>query len=497
MPTPVVMPQMGESLSEGTVTKWYKKVGERVERDEPLFEISTDKVDTEIPAPASGVLERILVQEGETVAVETVVGVIGVEVATSETAQVPAVTPESASKKAGEAKEKSPSVVGGGSDSGHFKAAQKPTTFQRKKTTPPAPSTPTTSAGEKKGTLSPAVLALAAENQIPMEELLKISGTGIGGRIRKKDVKHYIEQRDRTHAAPLPPAGPPPGYPPPPPAYPWAPYPHAPNPFAVPSPYPPQAMVPAPPTEALPAVPDADETPEEYLYKPGPEDTVVPMSTMRKKIAEHMIWSQRISAQVTSFSECDMHRIVSYRNEHKADFEAAEGVPMTFLPFVAEATIKAIKEFPIFNASALPGQIVMKKHVHLGIAVSLDEGLIVPVVRHADEMNFVGLARAMHDVATRARDKELSVDEVQGATFTITNPGMFGGLTGTPMIAQPQVAILGLGAIQKKPVVIDDAIGIRPIMVLALTLDHRIIDGATGFQFIERVRLNLEHFELP
>ena len=490
MPTPVVMPQMGESLSEGTVTKWYKKVGERVERDEPLFEISTDKVDTEIPAPAAGVLEKILVQEGETVAVETVVGVIGSGGAASET--VPA--PETPSR---EAKEDAP-PSGGGSDSGHFSEPHRPTTFQRRQA---APSRPTASTGEKKGTLSPAVLALAADNQIPMEELLRIPGTGIGGRIRKKDVRSYLEQR--AHAQPpapqQPAAGPPPGYPPPTAAYSWPPtyYPHAPNPFAVPSPYPPQALVPAPPAEALPAARETDETPKEYLYKPEPEDTIVPMSTMRKKIAEHMMWSQRISAQVTSFSECDMHRIVTYRNEHKGDFEAAEGVPLTFLPFVAEATIKAIKEFPIFNASALPGKIVMKKHVHLGIAVALDEGLIVPVIHNADEMNFVGLARAMHDVATRARNKELSVDEVQGATFTVTNPGMFGGLTGTPMIVQPQVAILGLGAIQKKPVVIEDAIGIRPIMVLALTFDHRIIDGATGFQFIERVRLNLEHFELP
>ena len=495
MPTPVVMPQMGESLSEGTVIKWYKKVGEKVERDEPLFEISTDKVDTEIPAPVSGVLERILVQEGETVAVETVVGVIEAAGDTSATKQVPAAAVPISSQ----AKADVPPVAGG-STSGHFSEAQKTSTFQRRKAAPPA-STPAGGA-EKRGTLSPAVLALAAENEISIEELLKIPGTGIGGRIRKKDVKRHVEQGQQAQGAPSPPAaaGPPPGYPPPPPpAYSWPPsyYPHAPNPFAVPSPYPPQALVPAPPADTLPAAPEARETPEEYLYKPEPEDTIVPMSTMRKKIAEHMMWSQRISAQVTSFSECDMHRIVAYRNEHKSDFEAAEGVPLTFLPFVAEATIKAIKEFPIFNASALPGQIVMKKHVHLGIAVSLDEGLIVPVVRNADEMNFVGLARAMNDVATRARNKEISVDEVQGATFTLTNPGMFGGLTGTPMIAQPQVAILGLGAIQKKPVVIEDAIGIRPIMMLALTIDHRIIDGATGFQFIERVRLNLEHFELP
>jgi 2-oxoglutarate dehydrogenase E2 component (dihydrolipoamide succinyltransferase) len=220
------------------------------------------------------------------------------------------------------------------------------------------------------------------------------------------------------------------------------------------------------------------------------------MSAMRKKIADHMIWSQRISAQVTSFTECDMHRIVRYRDQHKADFEAAEGFPLTFLPFVAEATIRAIKEFPLFNASVVGDQIVLKKHIHLGIAVALEEGLIVPVVRNADEMNFVGLARAIHDLATRARSRQIQLEEVQGATFTVTNPGMFGGLTGTPMIAQPQVAILGLGAVTKKPVVIEDAIAIRPIMVLALSFDHRIIDGATGFQFIERVRLNLENFEL-
>ena len=259
-----------------------------------------------------------------------------------------------------------------------------------------------------------------------------------------------------------------------------------------PYPYPPQpqALVPSP----APGTTERDETPEQYLYKPEPEDTVVPMSSMRKKIADHMVWSQRISAQVTSFSECDMHRIVQYREEHKEDFQTTEGVPLSFLPFVAEATVKAIKDFPIFNASALPEKIVMKKHVHLGVAVALDQGLIVPVVRNADEMNFVGLARAMHDMAERARTKDLSVEEVQGATFTVTNPGMFGGLTGTPMISQPQVAILGLGAVQKKPVVIEDAIAIRPIMMLALTFDHRIIDGAIGFQFLERVRLNLEAF---
>jgi pyruvate/2-oxoglutarate dehydrogenase complex dihydrolipoamide acyltransferase (E2) component len=249
------------------------------------------------------------------------------------------------------------------------------------------------------------------------------------------------------------------------------------------------------PREAPALEKPASGPPSQYLYQPEPGDKLVAMSPMRKQIAEHMIWSQQISAQVTSFSECDMHRIVKYREANRARFEEAEGVPLTYLPFVAESTVRALKEFPIFNASVVGDQIALKKNIHLGVAVALEEGLIVPVVRNADEMNFVGLARAIHRLAEGARARRLTPSDVRGATFTITNPGMFGGLTGTPMIAQPQVAILGLGAIAKKPVVIDDAIAIRPIMVLALTFDHRIIDGATGFQFLERIRRNLEEFE--
>jgi 2-oxoglutarate dehydrogenase E2 component (dihydrolipoamide succinyltransferase) len=482
MPTEVIMPQMGESLSEGTVTKWLKKVGDRVSRDEPLLEISTDKVDTEVPAPVSGVLEKILVQEGETVAINTAIAVIA-NIGTSEAEKPPATEPTLPRPKAS------------ADTGGHFEATEKATVSPRKTPSPqPAPAQESES---KEGVLSPAVVFFAKRYQIPTSELLQIPGTGEGGRIRKKDVRRYIEQKRQRQPppsqAPQPP--PPPNYVPP--AY-WSAYP-PPNPFAVISPYPyppsPQALVPMPPS--LPESTAREETPEQYLYKPEPEDAVVPMSAMRKKIADHMVWSQKISAQVTSFSECDMHRIAQYREENKEEFLAAEGIPLTFLPFVAEATVKAIKDFPIFNASVLPEKIVMKKHVHLGVAIALDEGLIVPVVRNADEMNFVGLARAIHDLAERARGKDLSVEEVQGATFTITNPGMFGGLTGTPMISQPQVAILGLGAVQKKPVVIEDAIGIRPIMMLALTFDHRVIDGAIGSQFLERVRLNLEHFELP
>ena len=453
MSTEVVMPQMGESITEGTIVKWHKKPGERIDRDEPLFEITTDKVDTEVPAPAAGVLEQILVQEGETVAVGTVVATLG-NASAAETAAA------SAEPKA---------------SAGHFRSSHEPKTFQRKAPPPqplqaarhPAPAAPAAPAAagarEERGRkLSPAVISLANRHRLPMGELLSISGSGRGGRITKKDVQAYIERR---------PASPP---------------------LATP----PQALqAPAPPPVATPAT--APLPPPQYLYRPEPDDKLIPMSGMRQQIANHMIWSQQISAQVTSFTECDMHRIVRYRNEHGAHFEEAEGVPLSFTPFVAEATVRSLKEFPIFNASVVGDQIALKKHVHLGIAVALEDGLIVPVIRDADEANFFGLARSIHNVAEKARRHGLVPEDVQGATFTITNPGMFGGLTGTPMIAQPQVAILGLGAIQKKPVVVDDAIAIRPIMVLALTFDHRIIDGATGFQFLERIRIHLEQFDLP
>ncbi len=433
MPIAVVMPQMGESLSEGTITKWLKKPGERIERDEPLFEITTDKVDTEVPSPAAGILERILVNEGVTVAVGTTVAEIGDGVSAATPSPAAAAPP------------------GGG---GHFRSSHEPTTFERRGTLPPPPPAPTgTTSGEKRRQLSPAVLSLAAESGLDMQELLQIPGSGREGRISRRDVERYLRERPTTRRQ---------------------------APAAAPS-----SAVSRP----------AEGPPAHYLYQPEPGDRLVSMSPMRKQIAEHMIWSQQISAQVTSFSECDMHRIVRYRDENRARFEETEGVPLTFLPFVAEATVSALKEFPIFNASVVGDQIALKRHIHLGVAVALEEGLIVPVVQNADEMNFVGLARAIHRLADAARGRSLTPADVRGATFTITNPGMFGGLTGTPMIAQPQVAILGLGAVTKKPVVVDDAIAIRPIMVLALTFDHRVIDGATGFQFLERIRRNLEDFE--
>lgn len=471
----VVMPQMGESIAEGTITKWHKKPGEAVERDEPLFEITTDKVDTEVPSPAAGVLEQILVQEDETVAVGTVVGLVGDGKAV---AASPAAAP--AQQTAAKAEQFSVANVAtvanvpqaaavaaeakeGG---GHFRSSHQPQTFQRRTkqetptpVSPEPPKAPAAPSGARHGRLSPVVAALAAKNNLPMEELLAIPGSGRDGRITKKDVLGYLERR----------------------------------PVAAPSSSPPPAVVAPTP----PPLTSSETPPSQYLYQPEPDDKLVPMSTMRQQIAEHMIASQQISAQVTSFTECDMHRIVRYRDEHRARFEDANGVPLTFLPFVADATVRALKEFPIFNSSVVGDQIAFKKHVHLGIAVALEQGLIVPVIRNADEMNFTGLARGIHTVAEKARTRGLLPADVHGATFTITNPGMFGGLTGTPMIAQPQVAILGLGAVQKKPVVVEDAIAIRPIMVLALTFDHRVIDGATGFQFLERIRVQLEQAELP
>lgn len=480
MSTEVVMPQMGESVAEGTITKWLKKPGEQVGRDEPLFEITTDKVDTEVPSPASGVLEQILVQEGETVAVGTVVATVGdgsgkpATPAASRTSEPePAQRPVSAETPAPGPKAETPQAA-----AGHFRSAHEPKTYQRRPKEQPASSPAPTSAGtgvsapgDRHQQLSPVVAALASQHDIPLPELLTIPGSGRGGRITKKDVLGYLERR---------PAGGPPSRPAP-----------SAEPAAVePSP----ASSEAPVSAALggPVTP-----PVRFQYQPEPDDKLVPMSAMRQQIAEHMIWSQQISAQVTSFTECDMHRIVRFRDEHRARWEETNGIPLTFLPFVADATIRALKEFPIFNASVVGDQIALKRHVHLGIAVALEQGLVVPVVRNADEMNFTGLARSIHAVADKARTRGLLPEDVHGATFTITNPGMFGGLMGTPMIAQPQVAILGLGAIQKKPVVVDDAIAIRPIMVLALTFDHRIIDGATGFQFLERIRVQLEQAELP
>jgi pyruvate dehydrogenase E2 component (dihydrolipoamide acetyltransferase) len=426
MPTKVIMPQMGESVAEGTVTKWLKKLGARVERDEPLFEISTDKVDAEIPSPASGVLTEILVKENETVAVNTVVAWIdsgaGAEAAATEVAAAPEEAPAVAPP--------APVAAAPGP------AVQAPTPPRAAMPAPPAP------ALTGKVRSSPLVRRIAREHNV---ELTRIRGTGLGGRISKKDILAYL-----AHPLAAVPATPPP-----------------------PRPQPGARMVFSGPTE------------------------VVPMTPMRRQIAEHMVTSKRTSAHVSTLFEVEMTKIVEVMARHGEEFERSHGLKLTYTPFFVRAAVEVIKEFPLLNSSVEGTNIVYKRDINIGIAVALETGLIVPVVKRADEKNFLGIARVVKDLADRARTKHLSVDDVQGGTFTITNPGALGGLFGTPIINQPQVAILGVGAIEKRPVVRQDAVTIRPMVYLVLTFDHRIIDGAGADQFMARLKSMLENWDEP
>jgi pyruvate dehydrogenase E2 component (dihydrolipoamide acetyltransferase) len=432
--TDVVMPQMGESIVEGTLTKWLKKPGERVERDEPLFEISTDKVDTEIPSPAAGTLAEILVEEGKTVGINTVVARIdeGGAAATKPPAAAVA-PPPPAPPQAAPASPVAPSA-------------------------PPPPVAPQPAAEEESspavsvGPLSPLVRKLAREHNI---DLSRVRGTGAGGRITKQDVEAYIAQQGAPAepAAPVQPAA-----------------------LSAPPPAPAPASQPvAPPPAAVPA-----------------KTRVEPLSTMRQKIAEHMVLSKRTSPHVTTVHRVDMTKVAKMRERHKATFQANYGFSLTYLPFITRATVVALRQFPLLNASLEGNSIIYHNEINIGIAVALENGLIVPVIRAADEKNVLGLQRAIVDLATRARSRQLKPDEVAGGTFSITNFGSFGSLMGTPIINQPQVAILGVGTVDKTPVVIDDAIAIRSICHLSLTFDHRLIDGALADQFMTKVKQVLE-----
>jgi 2-oxoglutarate dehydrogenase E2 component (dihydrolipoamide succinyltransferase) len=460
----VKMPQMGESIAEGTIVKWLKQVGDSVKRDEPLFEISTDKVDAEIPSPSSGVLSEIKVAEGQTVPVNTVVAVIdgaGAKPAAADAKQAPQ---KEEPKKAEAPKEEAK------------KAEPPPKAEEARREEPrrvePAPSgqEPTRgapSAEELRRTRSsPLVRKIAEEHGI---DISQIEGTGISGRVTKQDILSFIENRRAERAAAKPAAAPAP--PAPAPAAP----PRAPQPLRAPAPA--EAEVGPPP------------------YAEGDRVEIEPMSVMRRRIAERMVESRRISAHVTSFMEVDFTRTARLRDELKGEFLQRDGVKLTFMPFIIKAVIEGIKKWPIINSSVWGDQIVYKKDINVGVAVALDWGLIVPVIRNADEKSLLGLARAVNDVGERARTKQLKPDEVQGGTFTITNPGIFGGWGGTPIINQPQVAILGVGAIKKRPVVIDDAIAIRQIGVLGLSFDHRVIDGAVADQFLATVRDVIEAAE--
>jgi pyruvate dehydrogenase E2 component (dihydrolipoamide acetyltransferase) len=478
--TDVIMPQMGESIAEGTVTKWMKKVGDKVERDEPLFEISTDKVDAEIPSPAAGVLQEIRVEAGATVAINTVVGVIAAEgaaVAAPPAAATPPPPPPPAATPAPAAPAPPAAPVAAAPPPVAAPVASAPPVRPPTAPVPPPPPVefvlederpaPTvrppaemTAEDLRHTRSSPVVRKIAAEHNV---DISAIPGTGISGRVTKQDILGHLE----TKAAPAQSA---PAAVPPPPARPSA---------------------PAPPIPA-PSAPAAAGGP---AFTPGARVEVVPMSPIRRKTAEHMIASQRTSAHVATVFEIDMTRIDQLRKKHRAAYEERSGVKLTYMPFILKATVDALKAWPVLNASIDGESIVYRKEINLGIAVALDWGLIVPVIHNADEKNLLGLARAVNDLAERARGKKLKVDEVQGGTFTITNPGVFGSLFGTPIINQPQVAILGVGTIEKRPVVRDEAIAIRTMAYFALSFDHRLVDGSDADRFMASLKKGLQEFD--
>ena len=482
MATEVVMPQMGESIAEGTITKWMKNVGDHVDRDEPLFEISTDKVDAEIPSPAAGTLTEIRFKEGETVEVNTVVAVLdgdGAKPAAKPEASAPvkesipakaeSSPPAESPKAQAPAAVERPKPVITTIERGAPTAAAPPPPahktevkplVKKSETTPVAPTHrddgSATSAEELRRTKSsPLVRKIAEEHGIDIKSL---EGTGMSGRVTKNDILSFIES-----GAPA----------------------QAPATSAKPASSQPAPPVGAPGTQPPPAT------------KPVDGDRVEQMSVMRKKIAEHMVLSRRTSAHVTTVYEIDMTKIAKLRDENRSAFSVRTGTKLTYMPFIFKAVTNAIRKFPAFNSQVNGDQIIYKRDINLGMAVALDWGLIVPVIKRADDLSISGLARAANDLAERARTKQLKPDEVAGGTFTITNPGVFGGLFGTPIINQPQVAILGVGKIEKRAKVLtssdgEDYIAIRQMAYFALSFDHRIIDGADAERFLVHVKEQLE-----
>jgi pyruvate dehydrogenase E2 component (dihydrolipoamide acetyltransferase) len=466
MATDVVMPQMGESIAEGTIVRWIKKVGDKVDRDEPLFEISTDKVDAEIPSPAAGVVSEIRVKEGETVPVNTVVALIGSAASATAPAAAPApaaAKPDAASKAADPPKAQ-PQPDGSPAAAGETPAASaRPADAAPPKAPAPErilhavapPAAPRSVEETIRERSSPLVRKIAKDNNV---DISQIQGTGIAGRVTKEDILGYLAgsaaAEPKPGAAPARSAGAPPAS---------------------------RETPPAP-------VPPAPK------FVPGAGDVVEKMSVMRKRIAEHMVMSRRTSAHVHSVFEVNFARIAQIRDSRKGEFERA-GAKLTYMSFIIKAAVDALRAVPIVNASVDGDNVVYHKDINIGMAVALDWGLIVPVIKHADEKNLLGLSRAVIDLANRARGKQLKPDEVQGGTFTITNPGVFGALFGTPIINQPQVAILGVGNVEKRPVVVDDAIAIKPMAYLTLGYDHRVIDGAVADHFMSHVKKALENWD--
>ena len=417
MSTDVLMPQMGESIAEGTIVRWIKQVGDRVDRDEPLFEISTDKVDTEVQAPASGVLLDIRARQGETVPVNSVVAVIG---------------------------EQGESVAASGRAAAGPEAV--PAVASATAATPEADAAPPTE-DDLRQRSSPVVRRIAREHGVDVRH---IEGTGVSGRVTKRDILEFVATGAAARTAGA-----------------------AASPGASPA-----AGLVAPPT----------------VFEPGERVRIEPMSVMRKKIAEHMVLSAHTSPHVYAIYEVNFGRVAKLRDQHKAAYEQRDA-RLTYTAFIAKATVEALRAHPIINASVDGDRIIYKRDINLGIAVALDWGLIVPVIRNADEKSLLGLSRAIDDLASRARAKQLKPEDVQDGTFTITNPGVFGAFAGLPIINQPQVGILGVGAVEKRPIVVDDAIGIRPVAYLSIGHDHRLVDGADAGRFLAHVKQLLEEFD--
>ncbi len=445
MATDVVMPQMGESIAEGTIVRWIKKVGDTIDRDEPLFEISTDKVDAEIPSPASGVIAEIRAKEGETVPVNSVVAVIS---AAGEKPQ-PAAEPTAPAKAP---EPPAPAAQADGAASTAATPSPQPAAARPAASATPQPTSTEDALRERS---SPLVRKIAKEHNV---DISQIRGTGLGGRVTKDDILAYVG----SDSAPTTGTGAS------------------------------ATSVPATTAGGSPRQAPPSQAPAKPIFGAG--DVTEKMSPMRKKIAEHMVLSRRTSAHVHSVFEVNFSRLAQIREQRKGEFERA-GAKLTYMSFITKAVVDALREVPIVNASVDGENLIYHKEINVGVAVALDWGLIVPVVKHADEKNLVGLSRAIIDLAGRARSKQLKPDEVGGGTFTITNPGVFGALFGTPIINQPQVAILGVGNVEKRPVVIDDAIAIRPMAYLTLGYDHRVIDGAVADHFMSHIKKQLENWD--
>jgi len=446
MATDVVMPQMGESIAEGTIVRWIKKVGDAVDRDEPLFEISTDKVDAEIPSPVAGVITEIRAKEGETVPVNAVVAVIGP--AGSAVAQPPQAAAAAPQRSAQAPSQPAPPPAPAPRQEEPQTPAASSAPQPAQHAAPPRSGNGDRSAEEViRQRSSPLVRKIAKEHNV---DIGQIRGTGIAGRVTKDDILAFLgPSQSQTPAAPSP-------------------------------------------TQAPPA-PSRPSSTQGVASGMGQAGKTVPMSIMRKKIAEHMVTSRHTSAHVHSVFEVNFSKVARARQAKKNEYEHA-GAKLTYLSFIIKAAVDALRAVPVVNASVEGESIVYHKDVNVGIAVALDWGLIVPVIKHADEKNLLGLSRAVSDLATRARIKQLKPDEVSGGTFTITNPGVFGALFGMPIINQPQVAILGIGAVEKRPVVVDDAIAIRHMAYLSLGYDHRIIDGAVADEFMSHIKHALENW---